>query len=425
MSQRSARFLPVRSVTLLDAEPTETFRGSAVVTEFPGAAGLLLWKALQDATCYVQASPDARPALFPSGFSERRKRELADTDLDHELRSALDQIGSLAAGPPEEAEPRAGRACERVAAWAEARGGRQTAAAFLEVAALLLGSSALAYEAGRRARASGRPARADGWFRKAIQLGREHDWEHYTLAHLALANSHTRGGNLPAARAFATRAQKAAGRHRLHHLKGLAAHELLIVAAKQGAEVEALELAGRALREYGATHPRILALAHDVAAFWLDSARFARSVAVFEAMLPRITNPVEHACVLANMVLAAAGAGYRERYERYWISTVQLVLTVPNRATAAEIWLVLAEAAAMLGEWEHAGAAAGQAADLAATGEFPGVRERAEAAAAAVASRRAALRREATDEPPAVAHRAEHLAGTLIQVLKTAPAPVP
>jgi hypothetical protein len=88
-----------------------------------------------------------------------------------------------------------------------------------------------------------------------------------------------------------------------------ALHDLFAVAVETGNVGEAERLARQALEACGTRNDRIHVLAHDVAYFWMDQGNFARALAVFQAVLPLIPNPLERLFVQADIVRAAGGVG--------------------------------------------------------------------------------------------------------------------
>jgi hypothetical protein len=145
---------------------------------------------------------------------------------------------------------------------------------------------------------------------------------------------------------------------------GPALHDLFGIAVEFKPPPEAQELAKQAFRAYGSRHPRLPALARDVAHFWMGRGRFAPALDVFRAVQPHITDPGEQLLVAGNLGRAAGGAGDRQAFEEAW----EQVWTAEERdryPLAVQGLLDLAHGACSLGDWPRAEKAAEAARDLA------------------------------------------------------------
>ncbi|MDB4951681.1 MAG: hypothetical protein JWM27_4330, partial [Gemmatimonadetes bacterium] len=288
---------PVEGITLLD--------------EVAGDVGVVLWQSLRNVLLWARAPAGERGALFSDAAAERRVRILGAVPLDEALRGPVAAVADLLACPAGARPEPIARACEAVSRWAEARHAPATALAFMQAAALAQpGNAALACAVGRLARRNGEPVRAEGWLHLAVVLARRTgDWTAYARAFLGLGNLALQHGNLPRARRMHRRALTAARRHRLHAVEAQALHDLFVSAAETGSDDEAREAAAGALAAYGPDHPRLPALAADVACFWTARGEFARAAPVLRAAAPHFADPAERAVVLANWARAAGGVG--------------------------------------------------------------------------------------------------------------------
>lgn len=396
---------------------TEPFEGAAVLQEHPGALGVVLWKSLRDVMLWTQTPEDARGGIFPGESGGARREEVAAAGAGPELWGPLFVLAEMLTRPAAEQHRRVAHACRSVARWAEQQQKPATQLAFTQAAALLAPESArLAYAVGRLSRERAEYARAETWFRRAIKLGRGSDWEYYVLSYLSLGTLYQQLGNVPAARTLTLRGLRSAGRRRLRGLQGTALHNLFVLSAEAHDAPRAHEYARGALSRYGTRHPRLPALAHDVACFWSNRGLFAQAVPVLEAVLPHIPTVEERAVVLANVSRAAAGAGQRARFEARWADTVAALAASRSDERAAEAWLDLARGAALMAAWERAEKAAGRAFDIASRRRQSHVSLEAEAEReAARACRLAAAGREAA---PALAQQADELVSALVTSLE-------
>jgi tetratricopeptide (TPR) repeat protein len=245
---------------------------------------------------------------------------LRDAEVEVQLETPLMGLVRLV-GAPGSAQPEAvSRACQHIAAWADAEGHSATSIAFAQAAAAALpGDASTAFAVGRTARRRAEYARAETWFRRAIALARQSgDWTSYALAFSGLGNLYVQRGNYPAARRFHVRALRAARRHSLRQIQGSALHDLFVISAAGGSSGEAERMARGAFEAYGAEHPRLSILAHDIAYLWMEQGHFGPALTVFEALLPHLRRHEDRMVGLANIVRASAGAGDRRRFDEAW-----------------------------------------------------------------------------------------------------------
>ncbi|HEX8362526.1 MAG TPA: hypothetical protein VF613_20570, partial [Longimicrobium sp.] len=97
-------------------------------------------------------------------------------------------------------------------------------------------------------------------------------------------------------------------------------------------------------------------LAHDVARHWVAAGHSARALAVLRALLPRATEPALRLAVLPDLARAAAATGDSAAFMDAWTEAWELALAADD--PPARAFLTLARAAASLGAWEKAEAAA-------------------------------------------------------------------
>ena len=346
---------------------TESLDGAPVLEEVPGDAGVLLWQSLRNVMLWTGADAAARKSLFSAEAARRRAEMLRAVPLPEELAEPLAAVAALLAAPTAAKAAQVSAACTRIAGWAEGAGAPATALAFAQAAALAEPERAgLAWAVGRLARRRGEIVRAEGWYHRAIMLARQsRDWRSYALAFNGLGNAKLQRGNIPAARRNHTRALRAARRHALRDIEAGALHDLFRTALELGDAAEVDAFAAQALRAYGEGHPRVAVLAHDVAVAWVARGEHARALPVLEAAAPHLKVAGERALALASVARAAGGAGRADRFRHAALEAVQLLLTPGAAAAAPQVYLTIARGALLLGDAEHAGAAAREAERLA------------------------------------------------------------
>jgi tetratricopeptide (TPR) repeat protein len=397
----------------------EPLEGGSVLEELQTELGALLWQSLRDVMLWADTPVEAREGLFAPEAAGRREAALGRVRAE-EIEPALRTLGALVANPDGATPASVARACGEIARWAEAKDALRTAMAFAQDAALAEPADPdAAFTVARLAVRIADHARAEVWFRRAIGLARQaHDWRRYSRAFSGLGNLYLMRGNLPAAHRFHVRALRGARRGGVRAEQAAALHDLFGVAIETGRAVEAERYAREAAVAYGSKNPRLAALAHDVAYFWMQQGHFARSLAVFQAVLPLIDEPVERLFVEADLMRAAAGAGESELAARV-AGEVWEKATRPEFARGApRALLELGNGALQLRDLDLAAAAAARALHLAAERREGKTRLAAEALVEAVEGARAATRPPATVAPAPDGGPADALAEELIRTLR-------
>ncbi|MDQ3556028.1 MAG: tetratricopeptide repeat protein [Gemmatimonadota bacterium] len=395
---------------------TEAFEGAQILEEFPDSLGLTLWQALRDVGLWTAVAAEERGDLFAEG-AERALSAAAH----EELAKPLETIVALVRSPGLARADRVKAACRRISDWADARGTLGTALAFMQAAALAEPTDAdAAYKVGRFARRRAEYARAESWFRQTITLARQGgDWASYSLAFLGLGKLYMQRGNFPAARRFFIRALRAAKRHSLRELQGMALHDLACVASENDDAPEVARRVRASMEAYGPRSPELRRLAYDVAVFWLYRGHFARALPVFQAVLPHFTRHWERALTWGNIARAAAGVGDRATWEEAWKKGWELADDPYAQEAVARALLGMAHGAHSMGEWDRAEQAAERALRLATERGEAKIQFAAESLLGAVRQRRAsapvqgAAVEEAAEEADSLAHElVHHLAST-------------
>lgn len=379
----------------------ETFEGLGLLEEFDGALGILLWQSVRDVQLRADTSEDRRAGLFADDAEDRRIAAVRAAGLDVQVEPPLMAIARMLGDPAGARAESIATACQHIAYWADGRGALRTAIVFTQAAAVTLPhDAASAYAVGRLTRRNAELARAETWYRRAVALGRQSgDWNSYALAFLGLGNLYAQRGSYPAARRFQIRALRAARRHSLRQVQGMALHDLFVLASHTGQERQAEEFSRAAFEAYGPDHPRLAMLAQDIAWHWMERGQFEPALAVFQALLPHMSRPEERLVVLANVARAAAGAGERRLFDETWNEVWDGVARADSLENAATVLVDLAHGATTVGEPERAERAAERAVEIASQRGESKTRLTAEALLDKVRRSRGATARE---EPAAV-----------------------
>lgn len=155
--------------------PGEAFEGAGLLSEVPGALGLLLWRTARDVALWGDSSPTERSSLFATESIDQRIEFLAAScPVPPEASSAVHSLNvSLSlASQADSGELTVG--CLEVAAWARSAGLFQTAITFAQAGAIASpADSDAALHTGIYASAAGQAARAETWLRHAVGLARQ------------------------------------------------------------------------------------------------------------------------------------------------------------------------------------------------------------------------------------------------------------
>lgn len=334
---------------LMQGEP---FEGYHVLDESRDELGLLLWQSLRDVEVWAQTEPEQRPELFTSGaLGERMERIDEEVDAAAPVRPVLEGLANLLASPGRVTPLEVCELCQELSRWASDAGLPRTSLAFAQRGAMAAPDEAgPAYLVGLISRRAADYRRAEVWFRRALALARlSLDWKHYGLAHMGLANLYMQRGDAPRARARLLRALRSSRRYGVWTVKPYALHDLFLINATGDDPKLAEQYARAAYRAYGRRHPRLPALAHDVAWFWMLQRQFHRALPIFQAVLPHFPRPPERMIVLSNVARAAGGACLFTAFDRAWNEVWQMVDDSKDRERVAEALINLSHGAAALG----------------------------------------------------------------------------
>lgn len=400
----------------------EIFEGLGVLDEVSGERGLVLWQSLRDSLLWADAQEEERTALFSPDAERARVAMIMAAQTGPELEEPLTVLARMLGEPAGMPEEVVALACRRISQWADDEGLLGTALAFAQAAATVTpGDASAAYAVGKLARRRAEYARAETWLRRTIALARQiGDWATYAQAFLALGNMYKQRGNLPQARRLLIRAVRAAQRNSLHHLEGMALHDLFVVAIEAGRTEEAQELARAAFAAYGPHNPALSRLAQDIAHWWITQGYFARALPVLHSVLPHHPQPVEKLAVMGTIARAAGGSGDRTLFRDAWDRCHDLLHHAGVDERAAQAMLDLAHGAASLALWDKAEDAARKALDVGSRRHEAKIRLTAEALIESVRHHRVLEARKRSAQPEPVAAAEARFAEELVRSLQIA-----
>lgn len=335
---------------LMQGEP---FEGYHVLDESRDELGLLLWQSLRDVEVWAMTAPEHRPELFTSGaLLERMERIDEEVDPAAPLRPVLEGLASLLARPGRVTPLEVCELCQELSRWASDAGLPRTSLAFAQRGAMAAPDEAgPAYLVGLISRRAADYRRAEVWFRRALALARHNqDWRVYSLAHAGLGQMHMQRGDAPRARTRLLRALRAARRYGVWSVRSIALHDLFCIAATGPDPRLAEQYARAAFRSYGRRHPRMPALAHDIARFWMSQGHHGLALTTFQAVLPHIERPQERMLALSNLAQAAGGAGDTNLFTRIWNEVWRIIDERDDAELVSEALINLAHGAQSLGQ---------------------------------------------------------------------------
>ena len=403
------------------AHGDDVLEGLSVLDDVPGEFGIVLWQALRDASLWAASSPQARTGIFAAGAERTRVAALISAAVPRELEGPLGTLAAVAGAGEDVGESRVSLALREISLWLDERGLLGSALAFAHAGATVAaGDATAAFTVARLARRRAEHVRAETWYRRAALLARQSaDWSIYARTFMGLGALYLQRGNLPVSYRFRRRALAATERRQLHHLRGVAHHDLFEAAIHMERPAEAQEQAALALAAYGDGHARVPMLAHDLAYFWMTQGRFAPALELFTAIERHFHDDAARALVVACRIRAAGGAGRSAEFHDGWRDLQALLGRAGRNERHASVMLEAARGAASMGAWtlaEDAGVAALDAATR--RGEGQG-RLAAEAVLDCV-RRRAAIPLDASPSFSGLERDADALASTVLHSLAMA-----
>ncbi|MCA1791644.1 MAG: tetratricopeptide repeat protein [Thioalkalivibrio sp.] len=365
--------------------------GADLVRELPAEVALAAWQTLRSVLMWAGEEPVMRGELFEPCAMGEWERELLEAGWDPDLRCALAVLVGELAAPAEASAETLARTCLCVTEWALEHGHVATALAFAEAAALAWPQHPrFSWMAGRLLKRYGHLTEAEEWLRRAAKAASSaRDWEAQALALSSLGNVLHDLGRNPQSLRMLKDALRIARRHRLRAMEGEVLHNLFVVATWSDLGEPADEYAQAAFEIYRDGHPRLPALAHDVACSWILRGFFSRALTVLKTLPSLIELPEERVKTWGSQARAAAACGEHDVFHRavneVW-SLLEDPHTLPRSASAL---LEVAMGAKTIEAWDQAERAVTKAVEVASqTGEGD-VLDRAQEVLAAIAERNA------------------------------------
>lgn len=296
--------------------PTAHTEGAAILAELPNAEGLLLFRVLRLVISFARGEYDR--GWFDAGALLAWEEELLRDRGDRRLYApAAVIVGELVDAERAEMD-RVAHACWCIVEWAADRSPAATVA-FAEAAALSWPANPRnALAAGRLIRQAGHARESEIWIRRARRLAAHYrDWECLVLSSSSLGMLHFDQGNYRLATQHLERAHRTARRNNLRTLEGEVLHNRVAVSIITG-ELDAAErFAQQAFERYLPFHPKLPALAYNIAYLWLSRGNAARPIPLFRALLPHFADPEPHVQVLCALCRAAGMLRDRALFHDY------------------------------------------------------------------------------------------------------------
>jgi tetratricopeptide (TPR) repeat protein len=227
-----------------------------------------------------------------------------------------------------------------------------SAVSFLETAALIdHRSPAAALTVARFARDHALFSLAELWYQDATDRARSTgDTAQLAAALNSRGNLLILKGNYPAAVRQHERALRLARRGGHRRENAMAAHDLSTVLGEMGHFAKSDRHAEEAAQAYGAGHPRLPNLIHDIAASWIDRGEFSAALPVLKVVLPLISDHRERMITWGNVARAAGGQGLAQEYADAAARVVTMQRERHWRSREAQCYLELAWGAHYLGD---------------------------------------------------------------------------
>jgi tetratricopeptide (TPR) repeat protein len=331
--------------------------GGAILAEVPEAMAMHALKALRLVLAWAGGERTGAPLMLRAEM-DRWEADVIAAPREEGLWEPLVVLAGQLRRPGRAQVSVIGQSCLAVADWGAEAGAEETALLFAEAGAVAWPENArMAWVTGRMFRSHGRYRLAEYWLRRAARVAVwSDDLETQDLALNSLGNLYSQQGSFVDALEYLTRALRVARRHRIKGRAGAVTHDLFAVAVLTGDHAKAERLAVGAFELYGAGHPNLPKLAHDVAQLWLRQGRFPIVLPVLRVLLPFFRAPEDRLRVIASTARAAGGCGEHQVYERAWLEAWNIVHD-PAPAVAGVIPAALVDlglGAASLSDWGHA-----------------------------------------------------------------------
>lgn len=335
--------------------PPGEVAGAGLLSELPPDVAPRAWAVLRLVLDFAAAQDDDGAEWFDADELLAWEEELLRSALDPRLRSPLAVIvGELAQGERADRGTVA-HACWCVVEWALDRH-EETALAFAEAAALSWPvHERYAMIAGRLFRKAGRTRQAELWLRRARRLSLwVEDWETLVLSTSSLAMLFWDRGNYKRSMQLLKSAERITRRHGMRTLEGEVLHNRLVVAIDTNDTPAAMAYAEGAFDRYLPSHPKLPALAYDIASLWLRKGFAHRALRIFRVLLPHFEDVEPQLQVLAATAKAAGMIGERKEFDAA-VERVEALVRHAQRTRALPAALVeVSEGAIAIGDAERA-----------------------------------------------------------------------
>lgn len=337
----------------------EALEGDVILHEFSDVLAMALWKALRSVRLWSEVRLQPEGGFFSEGATESRAQINGSLGAFPEVQDSLHRVsrilGNGTVDPAEVAD-----SCVEISRWADQQEALGTALEFAQASAKLLPEDPeRALGVARISKRLGDFSRAETWYRHALALSRRsRNRTTYTRSYIGLGTVHIARGGYPAARKMLTRGLRAAQRYSLRQWVAAAHHELLVVAIHTGQAGAVQRHARAAIGSYGSAHPRVPAVAFDVAVFWMTQGYFREALQVFEAIPSDYGGVAERLARSVAITRAAAAAGVESAYRKALHQAKALIQAPAAAQFAGSAWLDIARGALSAGELDEASAAA-------------------------------------------------------------------
>ncbi len=325
--------------------------GYALLEEHPEALALVLMKTSRS-TRLMAAGGTTSADLFAADSIGRRLRLIRECGAGSDLRAALTTAAESLVSPE---RGRLQRALLDIAEWGVRSGATATALEFFQLAALMDDRSAApCREAGKLARARGDLPRAELWFRHGIHRGRTAgDWPSATWSMIGLGVVMRLRGSLPAAETWLVRALRRGRRHGLRDVVAAAYHEMVVVAIRRESNRAVVRYGREAIQAYRGD-ARALAVAHDIAAFWMVQGFHAEALEVFRSIPNDFGTPSDRLALAANVARCAGARRLRSEFDQAVTRAEALLDSADSREMEGLALGAMAHGAAALGDGRQA-----------------------------------------------------------------------
>ena len=326
----------------------EAFESTAVLTENPEVLAVLLWKTVRAVRMWSDVHETERPRLFEADDLAARLDSIAVADLPEAIRTPLEKAATVLA--PRARAAIVGRACADIADWAVENGRVGTAIEFMQAAALTIRADAdLAHRVAILARGDAQYHRAETWFRQAIARARQaRSWNTFARSYIGLGIVFTLRGNYPQAYRSLIRGLRASRRFSIRPLVAAAAHELVVLGIRTDRAVDVTRFGRIALAAYGARHPRLPALSHDLGIYLLNAGYLEAAFRVIHATPTAFGTPADQLVRWSALARVAAALGRVDVYGEARIRAVELLDDPATSVVSTEARLALAAGAALI-----------------------------------------------------------------------------